>query len=414
MTGHLPKPRLATQATFRDIQGEVLDQGLALFFSGPHSYTGEDVLELHGHGGSVVLNSLLDAAILAGARLARPGEFTERAFLNDKLDLTQAEAVADLINAVTDRAARSAMRSMQGEFSSNVNRLIDELVAIRAVAEAGLDFPDEAVDDLATAGIGTRIDALIDDTDKLLQAARRGTVLGTGVEMVIAGAPNVGKSTLLNKLARQERAITSETPGTTRDVIHTPLNINGVPVRAADTAGLRKSPDAIEQEGMKRAGDAIAAADVVLLVSDEQENDMEMQASVQGMLANGAVLIDIRNKIDLLGQTAEVTNSSDIVTVKLSAKTGAGVDMLEQEIARAFGLAEASDGEFVARHRHLEAIKTANKALRNIPINLSAGTGMELVAEDLRMAQSALEAITGKFDAEDLLDEIFSRFCLGK
>jgi tRNA modification GTPase len=394
--GRLPEPRVATFGRFAD-----LDKGIALYFPAPHSYTGEPVLELQGHGGPVVMQALLAACLDAGARLAEPGEFTRRAFLEGKLDLAQAEAVADLIDATTREAARSALRSLQGEFSAAVNRLVAQLIELRALIEAMLDFPEEEVDAVHARDVAERLARLRAALDEILAKSRQGSLLRTGVHVVLAGRPNVGKSSLLNRLAGDERAIVTPIPGTTRDALREPVQIDGVPLVLVDTAGLRRAGDAIEQLGMERTRRELESADVVLAVREAGD-----KAGVPEGLPSHATRIDVYNKIDLVPGFAAPAQG-----VAVSAKTGEGLDRLRQAILGAVGWSATGETVFLARERHLRAMETARSHLDSAAKELAR---WELLAEELRLAQMALGAITGEYRADDLLGEIFGRFCIGK
>ncbi len=413
--GVLPEPRRAHYAAFRDAAGEAIDHGIALFFPGPRSLTGEDVLELHGHGGPVVLDLLLVRLLALGARPARPGEFLQRAFLNDKLDLAQAEAVADLIDSATAAAARSAQRSLQGHFSEKVAALVEDLVALRTYVEAAIDFPEEEVDHLSDAHLGERVDGLLGAVADTLAAARQGVLLKEGATVVIAGRPNVGKSSLLNRFAGRDAAIVTDIPGTTRDVLREHVHIDGLPLHVLDTAGLRRSGDAVEREGVERAWGAIRAADVVLLVAEDRSGLGAEEAEMLRALPQAVPLVMARNKIDLTGAAPALHQEARGSVVRVSAKTGAGVPLLAQALKAAVGYRDPAESTFLARRRHLEALEAAQESLRAAKRQLeSPRRAGELLAEDLRQAQRALGAITGEFTSEDLLDRIFSSFCIGK
>lgn len=418
LLGATPAARVATLHDFRDSGGGVIDQGLALFFQAPDSFTGEDVLELHGHGGPAVLDAVLAQVCALGARLARPGEFTERAFLNEKLDLAQAEAVADLIDAASQRAARAAMRSLAGEFSAHVAAIDQALLAVRVLVESAIDFAEEELDlltdiELRTrlAGIGKRIAALQDD-------CRQGQVLRDGLDVVIAGSPNVGKSSLMNRLLAENRAIVTDIPGTTRDLLRADLEIDGVPVRLADTAGLRPGGDAIERIGMQRARAATRDADLVLLVVDDRDPaaasprdaaHAEGAADALASAARSGRLLSVRNKVDLSGAAPGRVADRE---VRVSARTGAGCNALRAAIAEAAGGAPG-EGVYLARRRHLAALSAAAEHVAAAARQVDAGAG-DLAAEELRAAQHALGGIVGATSVEDLLGEIFSTFCIGK
>jgi len=402
--GKLPSPRYATVATFRDRRGERIDEGLALYFPAPHSYTGEPVLELQGHGGPVVMQALLAACLEAGARLAEPGEFTRRAFLEGKLDLAQAEAVADLIDAASREAARSALRSLSGEFSAAVHALVARLTELRALTEAMLDFPEEDVDSLHRDDAATRLAAVRTELADLLAKSRQGSLLATGIRVVLAGRPNVGKSSLLNRLAGEERAIVTSVAGTTRDALREPVEIEGVPIVLVDTAGLRASRDEIERLGMERTRLELASAAVVLAV-------FEAGGSVEQLedLPVGAARIDVFNKLDLAPQFRAPEGPYAVVAV--SAKTGAGMESLRDAILRAAGWSSTGESVFLARQRHLGALE---RARGHLEAAARESGRWEFFAEELRLAQVALGEITGELTADDLLGEIFARFCIGK
>jgi tRNA modification GTPase len=412
--GKLPAARVATFGAFRDAQGETLDQGLALFFPAPHSFTGEEVLELHGHGGPVVLDALLARTLECGARLARPGEFSERAFLNGKLDLAQAEAVADLIAAGSSEAARAALRSLEGEFSRRVRVIVDALVQLRVHVEAALDFPEEEIDFLADARLLSDLDRLAVDMESLTADAQQGVLLHDGMTVVIAGPPNAGKSSLLNALARSDTAIVSPIPGTTRDVLRERIHIDGMPLHVIDTAGLRDASDAIEAEGVRRARAQMRRADLVLFVTDDA-------AAEEGAIETAARLVPedlprarIRNKIDLTGRAAGRTDTATGVEIALSLVTGAGLDALREHLKQRMGYRSGGAGLFSARRRHLDALARARAAIEQGRARLRETRAGELFAEELRVAQSALGEITGEFTSDDLLGKIFAEFCIGK
>ena len=404
LLGELPAPRRATVATFRDRSGERIDEGLALYFPAPHSYTGEPVLELQGHGGPVVMQVLLSACLEAGARLAEPGEFTRRAFLEGKVDLAQAEAVADLIDAASREAARSALRSLSGEFSAAVHALVEGLTELRARTEAMLDFPEEDVDSLHRDEAARRLAAVRADLADLLAKSRQGHLLATGVRVVLAGRPNVGKSSLLNRLAGEERAIVTSVAGTTRDALREPVEIGGVPIVLVDTAGLRAPGDEIERLGMERTRLELASAAVVLAV-------FEAGSSVEPLenLPVGVARIDVFNKIDVAPQFR--TREGPHAAVAVSAKTGAGIDSLRDAILRAAGWSSTGESVFLARQRHLDALE---RARGHLGAAARESRRWEFFAEELRLAQAALGEVTGEFTADDLLGEIFARFCVGK
>jgi tRNA modification GTPase len=411
LLGRVPEPRQAVLSAFHDASGGVIDEGLALYFPAPRSYTGEDVLELHGHGGVTVMHLLLARCVEAGARLAEPGEFSKRAFLNGKLDLAQAESVADLIDASSAEAARSAVRSLRGEFSQQVARLRDGLIELRALTEATLDFPDEEVDFLRAADAFRRLEALAAELGALLANARQGVLLREGAHVVLVGMPNVGKSSLLNRLAREELAIVTEVPGTTRDTIRTHVQIEGVPFHIIDTAGLRETDDAVERIGIERALAAAAAADLILLVTEYGAAPSAEDEAIVSRLPRELPRIVVRNKIDLAGIPPTVQRSGRDAEVMLSARSGEGVSLLQQELLREAGWTGQGEGVFMARERHLAALR---EAAAHLDVAGERVDRLELFAEDLRQAHDALGRITGAFTPDDLLGEIFGRFCIGK
>ena len=404
-------PRRAVLAEFLDAQGGVIDYGIALYFPAPHSYTGEDVLELQGHGGPMVLQLLLKRCLELGARLAEPGEFTRRAYLNDKLDLAQAESVADLIDASTARAAHCALRSLQGAFSERIEALTRSLIELRTLAEATLDFPEEDIEFLGRADAEGRLAAVRAQLVKVEQASRQGSLLREGMHVVLAGRPNVGKSSLLNRLAGEELAIVTEIPGTTRDAIRQSINVNGVPAHIIDTAGLRDSTDPVEKLGIARTWAAIERADLVLLVIDCTTGETAGDEAILARLPGSLPCIRVMNKIDLIGRAPGVERRDGATVVWLSARTGEGVDFLRQALLDVVGWRGEAEGLFMARERHLQALSAAQGHLEQAT---QVVRQPELFAEELRLAQVALGAITGEFTPDDLLGEIFSRFCIGK
>lgn len=401
LLGHVPVPRRAGVATFKDADGTPLDSGIALFFPGPHSYTGEDVLELQGHGGPVVLRMVVERACALGARMARPGEFTERAFLNGKLDLAQAEAVADLIDSGSRRAARSALRSLDGAFSRRVAAIDEQLLAARVHVEAAMDFADEEIDLLADAQLEARLDEVVAALAALLADGRQGRVLREGLDVVIAGPPNVGKSSIMNRLLAEDRAIVTDLPGTTRDVLAADLEVDGVAVRLSDTAGLRLGDDPVERIGVERAKRAIDSADLVLAVQEEHGPPAEVDAEAERLV--------VKNKVDLSGRPAGRNAAGELL---ISARTGAGFEALRGAIAAA-ARASAGEGVYLARQRHLTALQAASGRVAEGGRRLKEGLG-DLAAEDLRGAQECLGEVLGATTSEDLLGEIFSAFCIGK
>jgi len=403
----LPKPRYATFGDFVDSDGNLLDQGIALYFPAPHSFTGEEVLELQGHGGPVVMDLLLNAVLKLGARLARPGEFSERAFLNGKIDLAQAEAIADLIDSASTQAARCALRSLQGKFSANIHALVEQLIGLRGYIEAGIDFVDEEIDLLADGQVIEKIDKLINGLDAILDSAKQGYLLKEGMRIVLVGEPNVGKSSLLNCLAGRDTAIVTPIPGTTRDVVREQIQLDGMPLFMTDTAGLRETDDPVEQEGIRRTKLALNEADLVILLLDDRHPD-DNNASLVAEINEPPLIV--RNKIDQSGHRAGM--SADGV-LYLSAKTGAGVEILKGYLKEKMGLHSSTEGSFMARRRHLDALQRTRMALTTA-LNHAHSYQSELLAEELRQAQQALGEITGEFTADDLLGQIFSTFCIGK
>jgi tRNA modification GTPase len=410
----LPAARRATYRAFHDARGQAIDHGLALYFPAPHSYTGDDILELHGHGGPVVLDALLARALELGARLARPGEFTERAFLNGKLDLAQAEAVADLIDAGSLDAARAALRSLDGEFSAQVHARVEQLTRLRTYIEAAIDFPEEEVDFLADERIVSELQLIETGLAGLQQNAHQGRLLHDGMTVVLAGPPNAGKSSLLNALAQQDAAIVSATPGTTRDVLKERIHVDGMPLHIIDTAGLRESRDAIETEGIRRARVQMERADRILLVADDTAADTAALAEAERHLPGGIARTLIRNKADVSGRAPGLTDTTHGVEIALSAKTGVGLDALRAHLKACMGFQSAGAGSFSARRRHLDAIRRARAHVERGRAALTQARAGELLAEELRQAQQALSEITGEFTPDDLLGKIFTSFCIGK
>jgi tRNA modification GTPase len=413
--GPLPAPRHATLADFSDSNGEVIDSGIALYFPAPHSFTGEDVLELQGHGGTYILQRLMQRVLELGARAARPGEFSERAFLNDKLDLVQAEAIADLIESGSEGAARAAQRSLQGVFSTQVHKLQEEFTSLRVFVEAAIDFPDEEIDFLAESDVLQRVKTAGRHLSELLAGARQGRLLRDGIVLAIVGRPNAGKSSLLNALSGQESAIVTEIPGTTRDVLREQIDLEGIPVHVADTAGIRETSDLIEAEGVRRARQALEAADIVLLIKDTSEQESPEEDLITE-LPPGVATIIVGNKIDLLTaqKRRKIESETDQKQLWISAKTGQGMDVLRSRIREAVGATDQAEGSFSARQRHTYALKRAGKHLAAGHQAMELEQAGELLAEELRLAQQALGEITGEMLPDDLLGEIFSSFCIGK
>ena len=414
LLGRLPAARNAIFARFQNVDGNTLDEGLALYFPAPRSFTGEHVLELHGHGGPVVLDLVMQAVLAQGARLARPGEFSERAFLNGKLDLTQAEAIADLIESASAEAARAALRSLQGAFSQRVQAINEQLIGLRLHIEAALDFPEEEIDFLADEKLSRRAQQLTDQINALRATTHQGQLLHDGITVVLAGRPNAGKSSLLNALTQQDSAIVSPVPGTTRDVLRERVQIDGLPLHVLDTAGLRESSDAIESEGVRRTHEAMRRANRVLLVIDDSEEQEDSVHALRSQLPDGARVTLIRNKIDRSGRAAGfVAASNEITEIAISALDGRGLDVLRSHLKECMGYQAAGEGTFSARRRHLDAIERARGHVDAALAQLAARRG-ELAAEELRQAQQALGEITGEFTSDDLLGRIFSSFCIGK
>lgn len=409
--GAKPLARTATRATFRGAAGEPLDDGIALFFPAPASYTGEDVLELHGHGGPVVLQMVLRRCLELGARIAEPGEFSRRAFLNDKLDLAQAEGIADLIDAATEAAARCALRSLRGEFSEIVRRLAQQLVELRTLVEATLDFPEEEIDSLDREDARRRLSRLQEELGHALARGRQGSVLRNGLQVVLAGQPNVGKSSLLNRLAGEDLAIVTEIPGTTRDAVRQTIQIEGVPMNIIDTAGLRDTDDKVEAIGIARAWEAIGQADAMLLLVDAREGVTAADRAIAERLPTELARVTVFNKIDLSGDTPRAEEDEQGFRVHVSAKSGAGIDALRQVLLELAGWQPGGGDIFMARERHIVALEHVAAALERAA---RSSLHTELFAEELRLAQRELDSITGEFTADDLLGEIFSRFCVGK
>ena len=410
--GFLPAPRKARVASFVGAQAEAIDRGLALYFPAPASYTGEPVLELQGHGGALVLDLVLKRLLELGCRMARPGEFSERAFLNGKMDIAQAEAVADLIDAGTAAAARAALRSMQGEFSARIHELQAQLTELRAVSEAAIDFPDEELDFVSGAALTNRLASILGSFESISAAARQGALLREGLNIVIAGKPNAGKSSLLNKLVGDEVAIVTDQPGTTRDVLRQHVHFDGLPLNLVDTAGLRRATDVVEAEGVRRAENELAKADRVLYILDAAVPNDWAEALAQ--LPASVPVTLIFNKIDLTGEQASIDDVSSPPRVYLSAKTGSGIALLREHVKKTAGFKDGETGALSARRRHLDALDRARLAVTQAADTLTATRAIELFAEEMRLAQRALGEITGEFTSDDLLGEIFGSFCIGK
>ncbi len=414
-----PKPRMADYLPFRDADGTVLDQGIALYFKSPNSFTGEDVLELQGHGGQVVLDLLLKRILqIDGIRLARPGEFSEQAFLNDKLDLAQAEAIADLIDATSEQAARSALKSLQGEFSKKVNELVDSVIYLRTYVEASIDFPDEEIDFLADGKIEANLRGIINQLEDVCSEAKQGSILREGMKVVIAGRPNAGKSSLLNALAGREAAIVTDIAGTTRDVLREHIHIDGMPLHIIDTAGLRDATDEVERIGISRAWTEIEQADRIILMldsSDPESADLsKVRSEFLAKLPTTLPVTIVRNKIDLNGEQASERQEDGYQMISLSAQTHDGVQLLREHLKQAMGFQTGMEGGFLARRRHLDALEKAAEHLQIGLVQLTEFHAGELLAEELRLVQTYLSEITGEFTSDDLLGNIFSSFCIGK
>ncbi len=414
LLGTCPPAREAVLRPFRGADGQPLDFGLALFFPGPASFTGEDVLELHGHGGPVVLDQLLARTLELGARLARPGEFSERAFLNGKLDLAQAEAIADLIASGSEAAARSALRSLQGAFSARVESLVERLTALRTYVEAAIDFPDEEIDFLTDGHVALGLAELAGELEAVNTAAVRGRRLHDGLTVVIAGPPNAGKSSLLNRFAGQDSAIVTDVPGTTRDLLREYVQLDGLPLHLVDTAGLRDSDDAVEREGIRRAREALERADRALLVLDDSAPDPATEQALVEALPNGLPVTVVRNKIDLSGRAPGCGSGPHGAELGLSLKSGDGFEALRDHLKEVSGYSGTESGDFMARRRHLDALAKAGEAVDQAREQLAEAAAGELVAEELRLAQRALGEITGAVTSDDLLGRIFAEFCIGK
>ena len=417
VVGSVPADRLATLRTFRDGSGAALDVGVALWFAGPRSFTGEDVLELHGHGGPVVLRGVLQRCVELGARIAEPGEFTRRAYVNERIDLAQAEAIADLIDASSEQAARGALRSLSGEFSAAVDRVADRLLDLRILVEATLDFPEEdGVDFLAESDALQRLAVVRSELESVFRAARQGSALREGLVVVLAGAPNVGKSSLLNRLAGEDVAIVTEYPGTTRDTVRQTIVVDGLPIHLVDTAGLRDSSDPVEQLGMQRTREALARADLVISVRTVEAPSggipVPLLASqALDALPSSVVRLTVFNKIDLTGEAASECQDSAGWTIRLSARSGDGIDLLRAALLRLGGQSETGEGVFLARARHLAALQDAEGHLSAAAVGRLPA---DLLAEELRLAHEALGSIVGRMTSDALLGEIFGRFCIGK
>jgi tRNA modification GTPase len=419
VTGKTLRPRYAEYLPFKTEDGTELDQGIALYFPNPNSFTGEDVLELQGHGGPVVMDMLINRILrIDGLRPARPGEFSERAFLNDKLDLTQAEAIADLIDASSEEAAKSALKSLQGQFSNRVNTLVESLIHLRIYVEAAIDFPEEEIDFLADGKVAADLQAIIDNLDAVRKEANQGAIMREGMKVVIAGRPNAGKSSLLNALSGKDSAIVTDIAGTTRDVLREHIHIDGMPLHIIDTAGLRDASDEVERIGIDRAWEEIEQADRVLFMVDstttEATDPKEIWPDFVDRLPNNIGITVIRNKADQTGEESGICHVSSPTLIRLSAKTGSGVEALRHHLKECMGFSGGSEGGFMARRRHLDALERAAEHVNTGQQQLEGFMAGEILAEELRLAQQHLNEITGEFSSDDLLGRIFSSFCIGK
>ena len=414
ISGAILVPRIADFHNFKDLNGTLIDQGLILFFSAPHSFTGEDIIELQCHGGTVVTQSILNLCLKNGAKLAKPGDFTKRAYLNNKIDLAQAESVADLINASTEEAALGAINSLSGKFSLEINNLLKNLIELRMYVEACLDFPEEDIDFISEGNVKDKLQHLSETMMHIMQAASQGQLLRDGISLVLVGQPNVGKSSLLNQLSGEDKAIVTDIPGTTRDAITSDINLNGMPLNIIDTAGLRETDDPIEKFGIEKTWSSLEKGHVALFLVEASKGITDYEQSILGRLPKDIKQIWIFNKIDLLNGKAKLKKLNNDQIVYMSAKTGEGLDLLKQAILNEVGFKENSEGsenKFIARKRHLEALESVHHSLQNAQLNIASA---ELVAEELTIAQKYLSSITGEFSSDDLLGEIFSQFCIGK
>ncbi len=417
--GKCPKTRYAEYLPFKTLTGEELDQGIALYFEGPNSFTGEDVLELQGHGGPIVIDMLLkEICAIEQVRLAKPGEFSERAFLNDKLDLTQAEAIADLINATSEQAAKSALHSLQGQFSQHIDTLVEQVIHLRMYVEAAIDFPDEEIDFLSDGKVARDLNKIIEQLSEVTNQAKQGSIIREGMRVVIAGRPNAGKSSLLNALAGRDAAIVTDIAGTTRDVLREHIHIDGMPLHIIDTAGLRESPDVVEQIGIERAWEEINQADRVLFMVDSTETSDTSPEKIWPefieKLPSGLGITVIRNKVDLTGSSVGINSEQTHPVISVSAKDEQGIDLVRNHLKEIMGYQGATEGGFMARRRHLDALANAAHHLEIGKDQLEMHIAGELLAEELRLAQQFLNEITGEFTSDDLLGKIFSSFCIGK
>jgi len=414
ISGAILLPRIANFHNFKDLNGTLIDQGLILFFSAPNSFTGEDIVELQCHGGTVVTQSILNFCLKNGAKLAEPGDFTKRAYLNNKIDLAQAESVADLINASTEEAAIGAVNSLSGKFSLEINNLLKNLIELRMYVEACLDFPEEDIDFISEGNVKDKLQHLSETMMSIMQAASQGQLLRDGISLVLVGQPNVGKSSLLNQLSGEDKAIVTDIPGTTRDAITSDINLNGMPLNIIDTAGLRETDDPIEKFGIEKTWSSLERGHVALFLVEASKGITDYEQSILARLPTGIKRIWIFNKIDLLNGKAKSKQLNNDQIVYMSAKTGEGLGLLKQAILNEVGFrsnSEGSENKFIARKRHLEALETVHHSLQKAQLKIASA---ELVAEELTIAQKYLSSITGEFSSDDLLGEIFSQFCIGK
>ena len=419
LLGYLPEPRKAHYTNFHDTHGNVVDSGIALYFKAPHSFTGEDVLELQGHGGPIILDMLLKEILkVANVRVANPGEFSERAFLNDKMDLAQAEAISDLINANSEQAAKSALLSMQGEFSRHIHDLVEQITHLRMYVEAAIDFPEEEIDFLSDNKIIVDLETIVSQLESTLSQAKQGSLLQEGMHVVIAGKPNAGKSSLLNALAGYEAAIVTDIEGTTRDVLKEHIHIDGMPLHIIDTAGLRESPDKVEQIGIERAWQEIQSADLLLFIQDSTSttitDKIEFPFIEQANTSELPPMTVIRNKADISNESVNISSHDGHTVITLSAKEQHGVDLLKDHLKEKMGFTGGTEGQFMARRRHLDALQRAQSHVLGGQEQLLSSMAGELLAEELRLAQQDLSEITGEFTSDDLLGRIFTSFCIGK
>jgi tRNA modification GTPase len=417
--GKCPKPRYADYLSFNTLLGEELDRGIALYFQGPNSFTGEDVLELQGHGGPVIIDMLLrEITQIEGVRLANPGEFSERAFLNDKMDLTQAEAIADLINANSEQAVKSALHSLQGQFSKHIDMLVEQVIHLRMYVEAAIDFPDEEIDFLSDGKVSNDLNAIIEQLAQVTAKAKQGAIMREGMRVVIAGRPNAGKSSLLNALAGRDAAIVTDIAGTTRDVLREHIDIDGMPLHIIDTAGLRDSPDRVEQIGIERAWQEIEQADRVLFMVDSTETNetdpTKIWPDFAQKLPEDLGIRVIRNKADLSNEAIGINESFTTPVLNVSANKGEGIELIKAHLKQIMGFQGANEGSFMARRRHLDALDSASQHLQTGKEQLEMHIAGEILAEELRLTQQYLNEITGEFSSDDLLGKIFSSFCIGK